>query len=44
MTTDEKKRNSQISVITVDEVGTAHTRWWDALVAAYVILVESFVG
>ena len=34
MTTDENNANTQMSAITVDDVATAHTRWWNALLAA----------
>jgi hypothetical protein len=44
MTTDEKNPNTQISAITVDEVGTAHARWWDALVAADVPMLDTLLA
>ncbi len=34
MTTDENNANTQHSAIPVDDVATAHTRWWNALLAA----------
>ena len=34
MATDENNATTQMSAITVDDVATAHTRWWNALLAA----------
>ncbi len=33
MTTDDNTATTQMSAITVDDVATAHTRWWNALLA-----------
>ena len=44
MTTDENNANTQMSAITVDDVATAHTRWWNALLAADVAALDTLLA
>jgi len=44
MTTDETKATPQMSAITIDDVATAHTRWWNALLAGDADAVETLLA
>ena len=44
MTTDENNANTQMSAITVDDVATAHTRWWNALLAADAAALDTLLA
>ena len=44
MATDENNATTQMSAITVDDVATAHTRWWNALLAADAAAVATLLA
>ena len=44
MATDETNATTHMSAITVDDVATAHTRWWNALLAADAAAVDTLLA
>ena len=44
MTTRENNATTPMSAITVDDVATAHTRWWDALLAGDAEAINTFLA
>ena len=44
MATDENNATTQMSAITVDDVATAHTRWWNALLAADAAALDTLLA
>ena len=44
MTTGDNTATPQLSALTGDDVATAHTRWWTALLAGDAAAVEAFLA
>jgi ketosteroid isomerase-like protein len=44
MTTDDNTATPQLSALTGDDVATAHTRWWNALLAADAAALETLLA
>ena len=44
MTTDENNATTNLSAITVDDVATAHTRWFNALLAGDAEALDTFLA